>query len=113
MALWLIVAIGVGLIGYGGYNWFTVTELPPEQMKRSVELNYQADIERMRAQSEDGELNVTESWKQKHREAIREELQGSTEKERDTARSWMMAGIAALIFSLGRIFIVPLFRQDE
>lgn len=112
MALWLIAAIGVGLIIYGGYQWYNLDELNPEQMKSSVELNYRMDIERMRAQAEDGELNLSEDWKDKHREAIREELEANMEKERETARSWMLAGLAALIFSLGRIFIVPLFRQD-
>lgn len=113
MTLWLIVAIGFGLIGYGAYQWFHRTQLSDKQLAGSVELNYQMDIARMRRQDDDGKLNISEEWKRKHRAAIREQIQARLQKERDTAQSWMIAGLAALIFSLGRIFLIPLARSER
>lgn len=113
VTLWVIAAVGVGLIGYGAQLWLNRTQLSPQQMAGSVELNYQLDIATMRAHSEDGKLNLSDAWKQKHREAIHQELKAQLQKERDTAQSWMLAGLAALIFSMGRIFLVPMFQRRD
>lgn len=113
VTLWIIAAIGVGLIGYGAYQWLYRTQLTPAQLEGSVELNYQLDLATMRAQSKDGKLNVNKAWERQHRDAIRAQIQAHMAKQRDTARSWALAGLAAIIFSLGRIFLVPMFQKRE
>lgn len=110
---WFIVAVGLGFCIYGAYNWVQVEEPTAEELQRSVDINYQADIARMRASSEDGQLNLNNDWEQKHRKAIRDELTGAVQHEKDLARSWFVVGIALLIFSLGRILAAPLFADKK
>lgn len=109
IALRLLVAVGIVLCGYGGYQWYQVDEPTAEEMRLSVEANYYADLARMQARQPGVELDLTQEWKDKHRQAIREEIEAMVEHERETARSWFLVGIAVLIFSLGRMFAAPLF----
>lgn len=111
--LWFIAALGVALIGYGAYQWFNRPQLTDKQLKGSVELNYQLDVFRKRLQSGDGKINISDQWKRKHHAAIREQIQAHMKKQRETAKSWMLAGLAALIFSLGRMFLLPRFRNSD
>lgn len=111
--LWLIVATGIGFIGYGAYQWFNSTELTEAQMAAAVERIYRMDIAHLREQAEDGKLNISGSWERTHRAVIRQRIRAQLKRQRQQAKSWMIAGLAALIFSLGRIFVVPLFLNDN
>ncbi len=106
---WIIVVIAVGFCVYGGYNWLQVEQPSEQQLKLDVEANYQVDIARMQAQEADGKLDISPEWEAKHRRAIREEFQASTQHEKGLARSWFVIGLALLVFSVGRILAQPLF----
>lgn len=113
MALRLLLAVGLGLCTWGGYQWYQVETPTEEELRLSVEANFYADLARMQAQQPGRELDLSEEWKTKHRQAIREEIQAMVEHEKATARSWFLAGLAVLIFSLGRMFAAPLFRGRD
>lgn len=110
---WFIVVIALGFCSYGAYTWLGVDEPDAAELERSVEVNYQVDIARMRATATDGQLDLSDEWEQKHRQAIRDELLSSTQHEKGLARSWFVIGLALLIFSLGRILAQPLFGNKN
>jgi hypothetical protein len=110
---WLVAVIGFGVLGYGLFQWFSVDELSESELQASVEANYQVDVTRMRARSPDGSVGLGAEWERKHKQAIREELQGQTRQEKDFAQSWIIAGMGILIFSLGRIFAARIGRAQE
>jgi len=109
---WFVVVIAVGFLVYGGSNWLRVEEPTEAELQRNVEANYQVDIARMRASAPDGQMDLSEEWKQKHRQAIRDEFLAATTHEKEVARSWFVVGLALLIFSLGRILAQPLFNKN-
>lgn len=110
---WIIVIIALGFCGYGAYQWVQV-EMPTDpQLKLNVEANYQADIARMRASAPDGQLDLSDDWESKHKQAIREEFITAAQHEKDLARSWFVIGLALFVFSLGRILAQPLFNKDN
>lgn len=113
VALWLIALIGLGLVAYGGYRWYTAEPaLDAGGQELAVELAYQADVAKMREQM-DGDWSPSDEWERNRRAAIREEVAAENERQSEHGRSWMIAGLAALIFSFGRMFAAPLFRRDE
>lgn len=115
IALRLLLTVAIGLCGYGGYQWYQVDMPDEESLRLSVEANLEADLARMRAQAEQrgAPLELSQEWKDKHRRAIRQEIETMVEREREKARSWFLAGLALLIFSLGRMFAQPLLRRGR
>lgn len=109
IALRLLVLVGLGLCAWGGYQWTQVEEPTERELALAVEANFYADLTRMQAQRPGEAMTLDEEWREKHREAVRQEILAMVERRRDTARSWFLAGIAVLIFSLGRMFAAPLF----
>lgn len=110
VALWLVAAVGLGLVAYGGYGWYRATQLTPAQLSGSVELNYQLDVARERRET-GGAFEPSEEWAAQQRAEVRAELEALIKKEKDEAQSWLIAGIGALIFSLGRMFMAPMLSR--
>ncbi|MEQ8798889.1 MAG: hypothetical protein RJQ08_14170 [Salinisphaeraceae bacterium] len=111
IALWLVAAVGFGLIGYGGYLWISYEPLDQGGVDLAVEFAYQADLARMQQQVEDFE--ASDQWEETRRAALREEVLNSVNEPRARGQSFMIAGVGALIFSLGRLFLVPLARRPD
>jgi len=111
--LWAVVATALALCGYGGYKWSQIDVPDEQELQASIELNLQLDKARMRSNHPEGELDLPPEWEDKHRKAIREELLAQVEHEKDVAQSWMIGGIALLIFGLGRLYAAPLFNRHR
>lgn len=120
-----LTAVALVLCGYGAYLYLNAPEVDParydigeDTLERSVELNYQLDLQRM--ESTDGQSmdELPPDWESKHKQAIRKEILAMAAKEKREAeeaekrgRSYFFLGLALLVFAGGRIFAKRLRRE--
>lgn len=110
VALWLIAALGLGLVIYGGARWAAYEPLGEDGIQLATELVYQAQLAQVRAQ-EGEDFQPSAEWERRRRAALRPMVEAAAAKQVEYGSSWLLVGVAVLIFSIGRMFRAPLRRR--
>lgn len=89
----LIAALGLGVAGWFGWDWYHLGRWSEDELRASVELNLALDLAR------EPERAPTVEAQQRLRQTIRRELLDEIEREVETPRGYTLAGL--LIAGLG------------
>ena len=93
----VMIAIGIGLIGYYGERWYRLPQWTEGEIEQSVELNLAIDLKRMGPL-----LQPTGEKLERLRGIIRAEVAGEIRRERETLERWMGAGLLLVVVGLGQ-----------
>lgn len=93
----LMLAIGIGLIGYYGEQWYRLPKWTEAEIEQSVELNLAIDLNRMGAH-----LRPTGEKLERLRGIARAEVTGEIRRERETLERWLGAGLILLVLGAGQ-----------
>lgn len=97
--MWL--ALGLGLSGYGYYEWSSLSTPTSEQLEQMVEAQYRFEIDRLQQQAGEQPIELSREWQQKYRTAIRSELMAPGARARKRAQSILTAGMLMLVVAAG------------
>ncbi|SFF42213.1 hypothetical protein SAMN04488120_1043 [Fontimonas thermophila] len=94
----LLLAVGLGLVGYYGVEWYTLPEYSEADIEASVELNLQLDLQRRgpHLQPDAERLELL-------RKTIRAEVETEIRKEREKVQLRFGVGLIALVLGVGQI----------
>lgn len=106
VTVWMVLAVGVVLIAYGGYRWATFVPLGEQGIAIATDYAYQAQLQKVRQQIGDG-YQPSKDQEQKLRAMLRAEIVAEVQRRSKAWQSWLLGGVAALMFSLGWIFLSP------
>ena len=90
----LLIAIGVGLIGYYGEQRWQLPEWSEAEIEQSVELNLALDLQRRGPH-----LQPTGERLDQLRTSLRAEVEGEIRREREKLERWI--GVGAILCVLG------------
>lgn len=93
----LMIAIGLGLLGYYGEQWYRLPQWTEAEIEQSVELNLAIDLNRMGPH-----LRPTGEKLERLREIVRSEVQGEIRREREGLERWIGAGLILLVLGAGQ-----------
>jgi len=101
----LMLALGLGLCGYYGVEWYQLPEYSEADIAASVELNLQLDLQRRGPH-----LPLDEERRERLREMIRAEIESEISREQETIQLRFGVGLVALVLGLGQL---TLLRPDS
>jgi hypothetical protein len=93
----LMFAVGIGLLGYFGEQWYRLPKWSEAEIEQSVELNLAIDLNRMGPH-----LRPTGEKLERLRGIIRAEVEGEIRREREQLERWMGAGLLLLVLGAGQ-----------
>ena len=94
----MILALGVGLVGYYGMEWYQLPEYSETDIDASVELNLQLDLQRRGPH-----LQPDAEQLERLRSTVRAEVETEIRKEREKIELRLGVGLIALIVGLGHL----------
>ncbi|MGB1561476.1 MAG: hypothetical protein ACPHN2_08255 [Sinimarinibacterium flocculans] len=94
----MLLALGVGLCSYYGYEWWQLPSYSEADLKASVELNL-----RMELQQRGPHLQPNEAGVGRLREMIQQEVQGEINREREKIQLRFGIGVIALVLGAGNL----------
>lgn len=93
----VMIAIGIGLLGYYGEQWYRLPKWSEAEIEQSVELNLAIDLKRM------GPLMQPTGEKlERLRGIVRGEVVGEISREREKLERWIGAGLLLVVVGLGQ-----------
>lgn len=101
-----MVALGLGLIGYYGIEWYQLPKYSEADLAMSTELNLQIDLQRRgpHLQPDAEEL-------QRLRSQVRAEVEGEIRTERKKIQTRFTIGLISLIFGIGQFAAAAALRR--
>ncbi len=101
-----MVALGLGLIGYYGVEWYQLPKYSETEIALSAEFNLQFDLQRrgphLQPQGEDLE---------RLRAQVHAEVVGQIEQERKKVQTRFGIGLVSLIFGIGQFVFATMLRR--
>lgn len=104
----MILALGVGLVGYYGMEWYQLPEYSEADIDASVELNLQLDLQRRGPH-----LQPDAEQLERLRNTVRAEVETEIRKERETIELRFGVGLVALVFGLGQGLFQRLIKRPS
>jgi len=93
----LLVGIGLGLLGYYGEQWYRLPQWSQDQIEESVELKLAIDLQRMGPH-----LQPQGARLERLRDMVRTEVEGGIHSQRRTIERWMGLGLILCVLGLGQ-----------
>jgi len=93
----LLIAAGIGLVGYYGESWLRLPEWSEAEIEQSTELNLQLDLERMGPH-----LRPTGERLAELRRRVRAEVEGEIRQERQQLERWLGLGLLLVVVGAGQ-----------
>lgn len=93
----LLLAVGFGLCGYYGLEWYELPTYSEEEITASVDLNLQIDLQRRGPH-----LQPDAAGLQRMREMVRAEVEAEINREREKVQLRFGVGLIALVLGLGQ-----------
>jgi hypothetical protein len=97
--IWLV--LGLGLCGYGYYEWSRLRVPTAEELDQLVEAQYRVEIERLQQQAGEQPLDLSREWQHKYRTAIRNERTAPVAQAKKRIHSIFAAGMIMLVMAAG------------
>lgn len=94
----LLVGIGLGLLGYYGEDWYRLPAWTEQDIEESVELNLAIDLQRMGPH-----LRPEGEKLERLREMVRAEVKGEIAGERRRLERWMGLGLILTVLGAGQL----------
>ncbi|MEW6169309.1 MAG: hypothetical protein AB1651_16685 [Pseudomonadota bacterium] len=101
----LMLALGLGLCGYYGVEWYQLPEYGEADLVASVELNLQLDLQRRGPH-----LQPDEEGLERMREMVRAEIESQIRREQETIQLRAGVGLVALVLGLSHLVFQRLTR---
>lgn len=95
----LLAAIGLGIAGWYGWEWYHVPRWSEQEIVGSVELNLALDLSRLPPDS------VSAAAQDRMRASIRQEVEAQIAKETEEPRSYTLAGLLMAAFGLVQMIL--------
>jgi hypothetical protein len=95
--IWL--ALGLGLCGYGYYEWNRLLVPAPETLERIVEAQYRFEVARLQQQAGAQPIELSSEWQEKYRTAIRNEHLAPILQAKKRIHSIFAAGMIMLVMA--------------
>ncbi|HEY1077523.1 MAG TPA: hypothetical protein VGE51_12600 [Fontimonas sp.] len=101
-----MVALGLGLIGYYGVEWYQLPRYSQSDIDVSAELNLRLDLQRRgpHLQPQGEELD-------RLRRTVRAEVEGEIRQEREKIQTRFGIGLVSLIFGIGQFVFAAMLRR--
>lgn len=93
----LLAAVGFGIAGWYGWDWYQVPKWSEQEIAGSVELNLALDLSRLPPDS------VPPETQDRMRAQIRREVEAQIAKETEEPRAWTLAGLLIGAFGLAQM----------
>lgn len=94
----LLVGIGLGLLGYYGEQWYKLPAWTEQDIEESVELNLAIDLQRMGPH-----LRPEGEKLERLRDMVRAEVKGEIVSERRGLERWMGLGLILTVLGAGQL----------
>lgn len=95
----LIAAVGLGVAGWYGWDWYQLPHWTETDIRASVELNLALDLSRT------PQAATTVDAQNLLRQNIRKELEAEIAREREVPRGYTLAGLAMMAFGFAQMLI--------
>lgn len=95
--IWL--ALGLGLCGYGYYEWSRLRVPTTEELDHIVDAQYVFEIARLQEQAGEQPIELSAEWQRKYRSAIRNERLAPVEAQKKRIHSVFTAGVIMLVIA--------------
>ncbi|MFT4047890.1 MAG: hypothetical protein QM661_14520 [Solimonas sp.] len=100
----MLLAIGIGLSAYYGWQWTRLPTYSDADLDASVELNAQLELQAHQAQA-------TPEGLSRLRAQTRQDLLADIARERHEVETGLSAGLIALVAGLGHLLLVTLLNR--
>ncbi|MGQ0528674.1 MAG: hypothetical protein ACT4PG_02420 [Panacagrimonas sp.] len=95
----LIAAVGLGVAGWYGWDWYQLPRWSEADIRASVELNLALDLSRT------PQAATTVDAQNLLRQGIRRELEAEIARERETPRAYTLAGMIMMALGVAQMLI--------
>lgn len=101
-----MIALGLGLIGYYGIEWYQLPKYSPSDIDVSAELNLRLDLQRRgpHLQPQGEEL-------ERLRRMVHAEVEGEIRQEQQQVQTRFGIGLVSLIFGIGQFMFAAMLRR--
>ncbi len=103
----VLVATGIGLLGWYGQQWYELPQWSPAEIEQSVELNLALELKQRGPL-----LQPTAERLEQLRSMIRAEVEGRIRRERRDLERWMAAGLTLILLGTGAWLKIRLSTQQ-
>jgi hypothetical protein len=101
----MLLAIGIGLTGYYGLQWFQLPQYSAADIDASAELNLQLDLQRQHTAPGPDQLASL-------RTQTRADVIADIQRERAQVETGLGAGLIALVAALGNFVLIALLGTN-
>lgn len=106
MMPYMLLAIGLGLSGYYGLQWWQLPHYSEAELQASTELNLRLDLQAR------GESSLDAEAMERRGAQVAAELRADIARERSEVETGLGAGLIALVVAAGNFVLMLLLRRD-
>lgn len=106
MMPYMLLAIGLGLSGYYGLQWWQLPHYSEAELQASTELNLRLDLQAR------GESSLDAEAMERRGAQVAAELRADIARERSEVETGLGAGLIALVVAGGNFVLMLLLRRD-
>ncbi|QHS09198.1 hypothetical protein [Sinimarinibacterium sp. NLF-5-8] len=102
----LLIALGIGLVGFYGQKWYELPHYSQADIDASVELNMLIEMQRRGSHLPDDDAT-----QQRLRSTLRAEIEGQINQELKKIQMRFGLGLIALVFGVGQMISMRMMRR--
>lgn len=102
----LLIALGIGLAGFYGQQWYQMPQYSQADIDASVELNLLIEMQRR-----GNHLPSDDDTRQRLRNTLRAEVEGQINQELKKIQMRFGLGLIALVFGVGQMISMRMMRR--
>lgn len=101
----MLLAVGIGLTGYYGLQWYQLPQYSDADIAASAELNLQLDLQRQGTAPDADKLAAL-------RAQTRADVLADIKRERSQVETGLGAGLIALVAAFGNLVLMGLLKRS-
>lgn len=102
----MLLAVGIGLSGWYGLQWYQLPSYSQADIDASAELNLQLDLQRQHIDADNSRL-------QELRTQTRADVVADIQRERSQIETGLGAGLIALVAAFGNLVLMSLLNRSR